>query len=117
MAPINPYERTRAIRVYVNDQEHHQIEQQSVALNLSASTYLRQLGLNCKPKPMTDLEAMRKLAHLHGDLGRLGGLLKLTIVEFRNQKISPNEARTLLHKIEATRQDLAFTMRRLIRER
>ena len=117
MTYSNPNERTRAIRVYVNDKEHQQIEQYSGTLNLSASTYLRQLGLNCKPKAITDLEAMRKLAHLHGDLGRLGGLLKLTIVEFRNQKISPTDARTILHKIEETRRELAYTMRRLIRER
>lgn len=117
MSTMNPNERTRAIRVYVNNQEHQQIEQHSGALSMSASTYLRQLGLNCKPRPITDLEAMRKLTQLHGDMGRLGGLLKLTIVEFRNHKISPTEARAILHRIEENRRELAYTMRRLLRER
>jgi hypothetical protein len=117
MASINPYERTRAIRVYVNDHEHQQIEQYSHALNLSASTYLRQLGLNFKPKAITDLEVVRKLIQIHGDMGRLGGLLKLTIVELRNHKASPAEARALLSRIEEDRRELTDHMRKLMRER
>lgn len=45
--------------------------------DLGLSTYLREVGLGYEPKSTIDSQAVAQLAHLHGDLGRVGGLLKM----------------------------------------
>jgi len=45
--------------------------------DLGLSTYIRQVGLGYEPKSTVDSQAVAQLAHLHGDLGRVGGLLKM----------------------------------------
>lgn len=52
--------------------------------DLGLSTYLREVGLGYEPKSTIDSQAVAQLAHLHGDLGRVGGLLKCGFLIIQN---------------------------------
>ncbi|MGB0849417.1 MAG: plasmid mobilization protein, partial [Thiolinea sp.] len=45
--------------------------------DMSLAAYSRALTLGHTPKSNVEQQQFTELAHLHGDLGRLGGLLKL----------------------------------------
>ena len=63
------------VRVSLDEKE--QIEQAAGQCDLSAPAYLRKLGLGHQPQSNADNRAVELLAHLHGDVGRVGGLLKM----------------------------------------
>lgn len=65
------------IKVWVLPDEKALIEAQAKACALSASAYLRQVGMGMPVKGVMDHQAVIELAKINGDLGRLGGLLKL----------------------------------------
>lgn len=69
--------RTIHIMVRVSPDEKAEIYQAASRCDLSAPAYLRELGLGYEPTSNIDRLAIEKLAHLHGDLGRVGGLLKM----------------------------------------
>lgn len=69
--------RTTHIMVRVSPDEKKEIHQAAARCDLSAPAYLRELGLGYEPKSNVDVQAVEQLARLHGDLGRVGGLLKM----------------------------------------
>jgi hypothetical protein len=69
------------IMVRVSPEDKEQIENAAAQCDLSAPAYLRNLGLAYEPKSNIDAQAIERLAHLHGDMGRVGGLLKLWLVD------------------------------------
>lgn len=69
--------RALQIKVRVNQQELDEITKAAGSCDLKPSTFLRELGLGYEPKSTIDIQAFEKLAQLHGDLGRVGGLLKM----------------------------------------
>lgn len=69
--------RTTHIMVRVSPDEKKAIKKAAAFCDLSAPAYMRELGLAYEPKSNIDIQAFEKLAQLHGDLGRVGGLLKM----------------------------------------
>ncbi|ELU9701943.1 conjugal transfer protein TraJ [Escherichia coli] len=69
--------RTTHIMVRVSPDEKEAIIKAAEKCDLKAPTYLRELGLGYEPKSTVDAQAFEKLAQLHGDIGRVGGLLKM----------------------------------------
>lgn len=69
--------RTVHIMVRVSPDEKKEIHQAAARCDLSAPAYLRDLGLGYEPKSNVDVHAVEQLARLHGDIGRVGGLLKM----------------------------------------
>lgn len=69
--------RTAHIMVRVSPEEKAKINQSAFNCDLSAPAYLRELGLGYMPKSNVDAQALIQLANLHGDIGRIGGLLKM----------------------------------------
>lgn len=67
----------RHLRVPVLPEEEAGIKQNAAACSLSVAAYLRNVGLGYLPQSRLDQKALLELLHLHGDLGRLGGLLKM----------------------------------------
>lgn len=65
------------IKVYCFPEEKIDIENQALASGLSASTYLRNVGLGYQIKGILDHQRVDDMAKINADLGRLGGLLKL----------------------------------------
>ncbi|MCC4289627.1 plasmid mobilization protein [Vreelandella aquamarina] len=69
--------RTTHIMVRVSPDEKEAIAQAAAKCDLKVPTYLRELGLGYAPKSTVDAQAFEQLAKLYGDLGRMGGLLKM----------------------------------------
>lgn len=65
------------IKVYCLPEERALIEKNAAAAGLSLSAFLLAVGQGYEVKGITDYERVRELARINGDLGRLGGLLKL----------------------------------------
>ena len=99
-------ERRRTLRVVVSDAEHAEIVQLATAASLSVSAYLRTLGLGYTPKSTLDQRAIGELVKVHANQGRLGGLLKLWLVEKPGQGVPVFEVRGLLGQIEELQAEL-----------
>ena len=93
-------ERHRALRVVVSNAEQAEIARRATAASLSVSAYLRTLGLGYIPKSTLDQQAVGELVKVHANQGRLGGLLKLWLVEKPGQGAPALDVRRLLGQIE-----------------
>ena len=70
-------QRIRRFQVLLLPTEAVAIKSHAANCGVSVSAYLRELGLHYKPKTILDYKAAIQLAKVNGDLGRLGGLLKM----------------------------------------
>lgn len=104
-------DRTRPFKVWVTPAERDQIEAKAAEAGLSVSAYLRAAGLSQHLKRVYDLEAVDQLAKVGGDLGRLGGLLKLWLFDRRGQGAAVDVDR-LLKETRALQQEMLELMRR-----
>lgn len=68
--------RQKYIKVILTKAEKKQIEESATQGNLSASQYLRDLGLGYQPKSLTDVKTIQEIRSLKADLNKVGGLLK-----------------------------------------
>jgi hypothetical protein len=73
--------RTMHIMVRVSPDEKEAIAQAAAKCDLKIPAYLRELGLGYAPKSTVDAQAFERLAKLHGDIGRMGGLLKMWLAD------------------------------------
>lgn len=94
----------RPLNVWVTPEERVEIERLAAATSLSVSAYLRTLGLAYQPKSTLDAGRVRELLKACGDLGRLGGLLKLWLVERPGQGAPEIDVRRLLDQIGELRE-------------
>ena len=69
--------RTKHIMVRVSPEEKKLLEEGAGRCDLSVPAWLRKLGLGHRPASQVDIQALEKIAQLQGDLGRVGGLLKM----------------------------------------
>jgi hypothetical protein len=100
------------LRVPVLPEEEQQIKRNARAAGKPVATYLRLIGLGYQVHGILDNVRVEELARINGDLGRLGGLLKLWLTDDdRTRAFGESTIRALLSKIEDT-QD---TMHRVIR--
>ncbi|MFT8780629.1 plasmid mobilization protein [Acetobacter orientalis] len=106
------------IPVKVTASEKEAIERTARQVRLPASTLMRNLALGYSPPSRVDQETFLELFSLRGDLGRLGGLLKLWLVD-RPDAVVPNkvvrEALTEILERQEQVADLIGEMRPLIR--
>ncbi len=96
--------KTQAIAVWVTPEQRAEIERLAAATGLSLSVYLRTLGLAYEPKSILDAERVGELLKVCGDLGRLGGLLKLWLVDKPGQGAPETDVRRLLEQIQEVRE-------------
>lgn len=73
--------REQKIFVRVSEYELAEISERASAYDLSNPAYLRSVGLGREPKSTLDSQHILELAKINGDIGRLGGLLKLWLLE------------------------------------
>jgi hypothetical protein len=99
-------DRQRPLKVFVDPIERAFILESAQIAGMSVSMYLRTVGMHGRPKNMLDLDAVREIIRVHGDLGRLGGLLKLWLSEQSEVGASSVEVRSVLHKIEPVMLDI-----------
>jgi hypothetical protein len=89
------------LRVPVLAHEKSAIEHHADAVGLSVAAYLRNIGLGHEVTSMLDYRRVDDLAKINGDLGRLGGLLKLWLTnDERLRQVKAEEIREVLNKIE-----------------
>ena len=77
-------DRENRIKVAVSDSERAEIERLAAVAGLPVSTYLRTAALHCRINSVYDLDAVRELMAVAGGIGRVGGLLKLWLSEYRD---------------------------------
>ena len=87
------------MKVFVTDDERARIEEHAKGSGLSVSAYLRTAGLGHPIKSVLDHAAVVDLAKVNGDQGRLGGLLKLWLVDRPGRGVPEIEVRRLLERI------------------
>lgn len=73
--------REKQLRVPVYPDEERQIKEQAAAAGCSIAEYLRRVSLGYEIKSVIDQEHIIELAKINGDLGRIGGLLKLWLTD------------------------------------
>ncbi|MFI3246283.1 MAG: conjugal transfer protein TraJ [Ferrimonas sp.] len=96
-----------AIKVYANSTQKELIKLNAKACGISSSNYLLSLGLGNVPQSNLDTNAVLDLMKVNGDLGRLGGLLKLWLTS--DAKVAHFDVRhikELLNRIELTHSKL-----------
>ena len=102
--------RKHRIEVWCDEEEIKNIKSNAELTKLSNSEFLRNLGQGYQPKSAFDREAIRELAKINGDQGRLGGLLKLWLSEKKDEGVSATNVRALLNQIESLQMMMAKIM-------
>ncbi|MBZ0067853.1 MAG: conjugal transfer transcriptional regulator TraJ [Thiobacillus sp.] len=106
------------IKVYCLPEERARIEANAEAAGLSLSAYLLAVGQGYAVQGVMDYEKVRELAAINGDLGRLGGLLKLWLTDdIRTAHFGESTIRALLGRIERTQDQMTGVMRAVVRPR
>lgn len=106
------------LKVRVTAEERERIQATARKVRLPVAGLLRKLGLGYEPPSRIDQETFLELFNMRGDLGRLGGLLKLWLLEEEGSAVSSEEVRDALEKIlelQGKVADLIAEMRPLIR--
>ncbi len=83
--------REDVIKVRVDESELGIISANAAAARLTNAEFLRRLGQGHTPKSKVDLGLVRDLCSVAGDLGRVGGLLKLWLSEKKNDLLPPHD--------------------------
>lgn len=103
------------IKVYCLPDEKAQIQENAEASGLSVASFIRKVAMGYQVESMVDIEQVVELSRVNADLGRLGELLKLWLAnDPRTVDFSPSLIKTLLAKIESTRQELRNIMDRIL---
>jgi hypothetical protein len=89
-----------ALRSTVTPEEYRVIKENAGRVSLSVSAYVKTVCLGHKVKSAVDKSGFFDLAKVNADLGRLGGLLKLSLSEKAIDRLQGNG---LLDDINRTR--------------
>jgi len=110
--------RRQHLRVPVFPDEKEQIEANAKRAGVSVARYLRDVGQGYQIKGVMDYENVRDLVRVNGDLGRLGGLLKLWLTDDpRTARFGDDTIRALLARIEATQDKISTIAESVVRPR
>ncbi|HEX7478446.1 MAG TPA: conjugal transfer protein TraJ [Polyangiales bacterium] len=113
--------RARHLRVPVQPEEAQVIEAQARAVGMSVAAYLRAVGCGYQPRALADRDQVDALLKINGDLGRLGGLLKLwlsddeKLVAFDRGQMG-QAILSALRRIDENRTELREVVRRVLRD-
>lgn len=105
--------RSHTLRVVVSDDERAKIAANAKLTRLSVSSFLRRVGQGFEPKTALDHERVMDLHRLRGDLGRMGGLLKLWLTDRAGEGANVEDVRAVLNDIEAIGEEVREKVRQL----
>ena len=106
---------TSPIKVYCLPIEKEIISKKSAQVGMSMARYLREVGQGYRVRGIVDFEQVREMAKINGDLGRLGGLLKMWLTDdVRTAKFDVATIMAVLNKIESTQEELGKVMTKII---
>ena len=107
--------KARHLRVPVLPAEEAQIKRLAAAAGLPVAAYLRRVGLGYRLPGILDHRRVEELARINGDLGRLGGLLKLWLTnDERTAAFGEATIRAVLAKIADTQDEMHAVMRAVV---
>lgn len=110
--------RKHHLRVPVLADEKQLIEAQAQRAGMSVARFLREVGQGYRIGGVVDYEQVRELARINGDLGRLGGLLKLWLTnDERTAQFGEATLRAVLSRIEATQDQMGQVMMKVVMPR
>ena len=92
-------DRKHPLRVTVTAEERDEIAARAKAAGLSTASYLRAVALNKTIGSALDHAAVGDLVRVAGDQGRLGGLLKLWLVDQPGKGAPEADVRRLLDRL------------------
>lgn len=103
------------IKVYCLPEERKEIEANARAAGVSMARFLREVGQGYQLRGVMDYHYVRELAKVNGDLGRLGGLLKLWLTDdIRTARYGERTIRALLARIEVTQDQMGHLMKNVV---
>ena len=105
--------RTKHILVRVSPEEKKLLEEGAARCDLSVPAWLRKLGLGHRPASHVDIQAVEKIARLHGDLGRVGGLLKMWLSDRNAEQARQLDVPDLLIQLHALQADMKAKVKEL----
>jgi len=106
------------IKVYCLPEERAEIEANARRAGVSVAHYLREVGQGYQVKGVMDYQYVRELVRVNGDLGRLGGLLKLWLTDDpRTSRFGEATILALLGRIEATQDEMSRLMKSVVQPR
>ena len=106
-------DRINHLQVVVDAAERAEIKQRAQTAGLSVSGYLRAAALNHRISSVLDHATVGELVKVAGDQGRLGGLLKLWLVDRPGKGAPEIEVRRLLERLGELQSTLAEIVARL----
>lgn len=111
----NQPKRHKLIGVKCTPEEFEEISKRAGLFGLKNPGYLRSSGLNYPLASKVDLHAFLELQKCRGDLGRLGGLLKMWISNKEKRAgLDPIDVNKLLKEIEAKQEEITGYAKKLI---
>ncbi len=103
------------LRVPVLPEEKDAIEQNARKAGLSVAAYLRNVGLGYRITGIIDNKHVEELSRINGDLGRLGGLLKLWLTNSEKTKqLGSAHISQVLERIMQTQDELLKIIKRVV---
>jgi hypothetical protein len=108
-----PKDRQKPLRVYVSPDDRDAIAGRAATAGLSVSEYLRIVGVNGQIRSAYDHDAVIQLSRVNGDLGRVGGLLKIWLTERPGEGASTMELRRLYNETKSLQQQILTLMARV----
>lgn len=85
---------------------------------MTPSHFLREIGQGYRVTGIVDYEQVQELARINGDLGRLGGLLKLWLTDdAKVAQLDEHTIRALLRRIEGTQDEMGRVMMKIVMPR
>jgi hypothetical protein len=110
-----PTRKHKHLRVPVLPEEDAEIKRLAAAANKPVAEYLRNVGLGYEVRGILDNRRVEELLRINGDLGRLGGLLKLWLTnDERTRAFGESTIRALLSKIEGTQDEMQTVIREVV---
>ena len=109
--------RRERVEVWVDANEKAELANKAAQTGLSMAAYLRSVGLNHPVGARADLDAVRELVKVNGDLGRVAGLLKLWLVEKRGHGAKPIDVEAMMKNFRALQALALDLMSRIVYKR
>ncbi len=98
----------KVIKTYVSKTEYEQIRQTAQQCSLSLSAFAKAVCLGHEIKSRSDQQARRELLKLNADQGRLGGLLKMWILDDDQHR---SDVEALLENIRRLQKEIVQKVR------
>jgi hypothetical protein len=113
--------RDRWVQFRATAEEAEAIAAQARGVGMSVGAYLRAVGVGYQPRAVVDRDRIDAMLKINGDLGRLGGLLKLWLSDdAKLDQFDRGQVRhailAALRRIDENQTDLRDVIRRAMRE-